>query len=131
MHILYIPLICILLCLFHITVVREAECHALSTPLFPEGDEPGLRDLSHDGGQMLLVAWRGGFTVSVRAVTAINQGLTLEETKTLSQLKVDVDGNTKTEHASKIYCCVIGIVQKNQTLNSYISILLGESVDRW
>lgn len=132
MHILYIPLICILLCLFHITVVRKAECHALSTPLFPEGDEPGLRDLSHDGGQMLLVAWRGGFTVSVRAVTAINQGLTLEETKTLSQLKGDVDGNAKIEHASKIYCCVvIGIVQKNQTLNSYISILLGESVDRW
>lgn len=107
MHILYIPLICILLCLFHITVVREAECHALSTPLFPEGDEPGLRDLSHDGGQMLLVAWRGGFTVSVRAVTAINQGLTLEETKTLSQLKGDVDGNAKRAKSTAVLLLVL------------------------
>lgn len=81
MHLLYIPLICSLLCLFYITVVREAECHALSTSLFPEGEEPGLRNLSHDGGEMLLAVWRGGLTVSVRTVTAINHKLTLGKQK--------------------------------------------------
>lgn len=48
----------------YITIVRDAEGHALSAPLLPEGDQSGLRDLSDDGGQMLLVApivaWRRG-----------------------------------------------------------------------
>lgn len=73
-----------LLC-FYITVVREAEGHALPTPLLPEGYESGLRDLSDDGRQMLLVAavvaWRGGLGVSICTITAINHGLTLKETR--------------------------------------------------
>lgn len=52
----------------NITVVRDAEGHALPAPLLPEGDEPGLRDLSDDGGQVLLlaaaVAWRRSLGVS-------------------------------------------------------------------
>lgn len=81
---------------------------------------------------MLLVAWRGGLTVCVRAVTAINHGLALEGRKTLLQLMGDVDSNAKTQHGSIIYCsAVLGVAQKNYRLNSYISILLGESVDRW
>lgn len=40
----------------HGTVVRDAEGHVLPAPLLPKGDEPGLRDLSHDGGQVLLLA---------------------------------------------------------------------------
>lgn len=52
----------------NITVVRDAEGHAVPAPLLPEGDEPGLRDLSDDGGQVLLlaaaVAWRRSLGVS-------------------------------------------------------------------
>lgn len=82
---------------------------------------------------MLLVAWRGGLPVSVRAVTAINHGLTLEETKMLSQLKGDVDGNARMERESKKSTALLLLVlrRKNYTFDSYISILLGESVDRW
>lgn len=69
----------------YITIVRDAEGHALSAPLLPEGDQSGLRDLSDDGGQMLLVApivaWRRGLGVSVCTITAGHDRLTLEETK--------------------------------------------------
>lgn len=39
-----------------VTIVRDAEGHALAAPLLPERDEPGLGDLPHDGGQVLLLA---------------------------------------------------------------------------
>lgn len=55
----------------------------MPAPPLPEGDEPGLRDLSDDGGQVLLlaaaVAWRGGLAVSgVCTVTAGNHRFTLQ-----------------------------------------------------
>lgn len=44
----------------NVTVGRDPE--GLPAPILPEGDEPGLRDLTDDGGQALLlaaaVAWR-------------------------------------------------------------------------
>lgn len=128
MHILYIRSRHILLCLFDITIVRGAECHALSTPLFPEGEESGLRDLSYNGGEMLFVAWRGGLTVSVRTVAAINHRLTLGKQKhSFNWLTVMPWENIK----GIIHCSVTGIVQKNYLFSSYIAVLLGESIDRW
>lgn len=69
----------------YITIVRDAEGHALSAPLLPEGDQSGLRDLSDNGGQMLLVApivaWRRGLGVSICTITAGDHRLTLGERK--------------------------------------------------
>ncbi len=71
---------------FFITIIRDAS-HALSAPLLPEGDESGLRDLSHNGGQMFLavatVPWRRGLWVSISTITASDHRLTLEETQVL------------------------------------------------
>lgn len=104
----------------YITIVRDAEGHALSAPLLPEGDQSGLRDLSDDGGQMLLVApivaWRRGLGVSVCTITAGHDRLTLEETK--CSFFHFLGGNNKP--------------RKNENkFISYISILLAESIDRW
>lgn len=86
---------------FCITIVSDAEGHALSTPLLPEGHESGLRDLSDDGGQVILaaavVAWRSGLGVSVSTVTASDHRLTLEEIKVWS-----VDGETKSTYNIEI-----------------------------
>lgn len=66
-----------------INIVRDAEGHALSTPLLPEGDESGLRDLPDDGRQVLLVAAAVARRrcLGVSAVTAADHRLTLEETE--------------------------------------------------
>lgn len=63
------------------TIIRDAEGHALSTPLLPEGHESGLRHLSDDGRQMVLaaiVAWRRGLWLSITTITASDHRLTLE-----------------------------------------------------
>lgn len=69
---------------FYITIFRGSRSHALSTPLLPEGDESGLRDLSDDGGKVFLVvailAQRRGLGVPITTVTASDYRLTLEET---------------------------------------------------
>lgn len=64
-----------------VTGIRGGECHALSTPFLPEGEEPGLRDFSDNGGQVFLVstvALRRGLGLRASAVTAPGGGFTLE-----------------------------------------------------
>lgn len=72
---------------FCITIVRDGEGHALSTPLLPEGHESGLRNLSDDRGQVFLavasVPWRRALGVSSSTITAPDHGLTLEESGSL------------------------------------------------
>lgn len=63
------------------TCITIAKDLTLSTPLLPEGDEPGLRDLPDDGGQMfpvvVAVAWRRGLGVPISTVAALSRGFTL------------------------------------------------------
>lgn len=63
------------------TIVIGAEWHALSALPLPQGDESGLWDLSHDGGQVLFavakLGWRKGLGVS--AITASKHRLALGE----------------------------------------------------
>lgn len=69
---------------FCITIVRDVEGHALSTPLLPKGHESGLGDLSNNGGQVLLVVVaivdrRRSFRVSISTITATDHRLTLKD----------------------------------------------------
>lgn len=65
----------------YVTIVRGAEGHFLSTPLLSQGHEPGLRDFSDDGGQVVfavsVASLGGGLGVSIS--TALTRGLTLGE----------------------------------------------------
>lgn len=100
-----------------VTIVRDAEGHALAAPLLPERDEPGLGDLPDDGGQVLLlaaaVAGRGSLGVSgVCPVRAVDHRFALKWGNGL------VNGSAM----------LLQLRSPKKPYRSYVFILFGESI---